>query len=206
MTIAEIIAAAKTEGGLDATDAQVQGWVNNRLRRLYAESLWRMQERSLGVTVAGTGRYAIPADVADIRRVTVGGTPYSAASTEELWNLRAGTQYLSGLGGVFAPGYDDTTDYIELWPVPDTAGQQIVALAAAVPADLTLSDTPAIPSDFHDLLVEGAIADGLARLDEHLQESDRWEARWTAGVERLRRRRNSRVGSGPQQIRVGRPA
>lgn len=192
------------EGGFDASEETVATWARDRYRRLLGESQWQRQEFSMGATVAGQARYPLSTFVVDVRKVRVGDAPYERASVEELWDVKYGTASFST--GVFVPGYSEleTLESIELYPVPTEGGDEITLLAAVLPVDLGLDTEPRIPRDFDHVIVEGCIADGLARVDERLPEADRWEGLFAAGVEKLRRRRNSRVGSGPTRIRVGR--
>lgn len=205
MLASELVAAVKSEGGFDVTDLQALGWVNQRYREAVATARWREASVSLGVTVIGQSVYALADRVVEVHAVKVGSAPYSRIGAQDLWYVRSGVRRLRGPGGIFAPSYDeDGAKGVDLQPVPDTAGVEITALAAVEPVDLTvLPDlTPIIPSDLHGGLIDGGIAIGLERLDERLQDAAVFKAKFDDMVERLRRRKNSRVGAGPVQIQI----
>lgn len=205
MTLRDIVQQARVEGGFDASEDTVKGWALDRYRRLVGESQWLREEVPLVATEEDPSRYTLESRVVDVRAIKVGSSPYRRVSVEDLWDLKAGTASL-GSTGVFAPGYSDmdTIEYVELYPQPVSSDGEAVALAAVLPTEIGMDDSPRIPRDFDHVIVEGTIADGLARIDERLPEADRWEGMFAAGIEKLRRRRNSRIGSGPTRIRVTR--
>jgi len=205
LTLREIVQQARGEGGFDASEETVKQWALDRYRRLVAESQWRRVEVNLSATVVGQAQYSLPDVVVDVRALKVGDSPYKRISVEELWDLKAGISSLA-VDGAFTSGYDVTevAESIEIYPVPETSGDVITALAAIWPADISLDTEPRIPRDFDHVIVEGVMADGLGRIDERLDQAAAWEGMFATGVEKLRRRRNSRVGSGPVRIRVGR--
>lgn len=209
MTLAELVARIVAQ--FDVDEALAKAWVNERHRLMVAMSQWRTSTRSLGTTVAGTKDYALPADVVDIRRIrTLDGTTvvsqYDRASTDQMWDLDDATSGVTtwGSGGLFSEDSDsDGASFIRLYPTPDTAGYTIQAMQALQPADLTADgDTPLIPLDLHRHLLDGCRADGYAENDDRTDLADYYEQRFSEGVELLRRRKNTRVGSGPQRVRA----
>jgi hypothetical protein len=97
---------------------------------------------------------------------------------------------------------------VELFPTPSVSGYTIVALAStsAVPMSAG-TDVPSVPEDFHQALVDGAIATGLRRIYERHDDADRYERSFSSpdgqgAVQLLKRRANSRVGSGPVRARI----
>ena len=205
-TAGEIVDAALREGGIDATPAQGLVWANDRYRRLVAGSKWRKLFRDIGPTVAGQSRYAIADDVVDVLSVRVASSaPYRLISIEELWELQSSASVRITSRGLFAPAFDDDTnaEAVELYPAPDAAGESITALLAVLPPALAADDTPQIPEDYHLTGIKaGVVADGLKLIDEQHSEASVWEQEFQDSIERLRRRRNSRVGRGPTAIRL----
>lgn len=61
---------------------------------------------------------------------------------------------------------------------------------------------PPFPTDFDQALVDGAVAMGLARMDERMDSASYFDSRFATAIGRLRRRRHGRVGRGPVPIRV----
>jgi hypothetical protein len=202
VTLQQLIDAVRTEGGFDVSPEQAKAWILQRYKAMVARAGWRMATVDVAMSVAGESQYTLSDDLVDVRRVLVGGTPYDLISAEEMFDLKSGRRFKTGVGGLFAPAWDaDAGKFVEVYPAPDTDGEAISALAAVEPPDIETMESPDIPVDLHEYLVDGAIAVGLARIDERLPEADRFEQRFEDGVEKLRRRRNTRVGSGPQAIR-----
>lgn len=202
----EIVDAALSEGGIDATQTQALAWANDRYRRLVAGAKWRKLFRNIGPTVAAQARYAVADDVVDVLSVRVAtSASYKLISIEELWELQSSESVRITSRGLFAPSFDDDTnaESVELYPTPDTAGLSITALVAVLPPTLGLTDTPQIPEDYHLTGIKaGVIADGLKLIDEQHAEGSVWEGEFQESIERLRRRRNSRIGRGPTPIRL----
>lgn len=211
-TAAELVAKVSAEGGFDTSSSNssaetLLGWVNEVYLEAAGEAKWVRVPRVLSPTVAGGTQYAIPGDVVDIRAVKVGDSrPYARMSTEELWEAQSGVRALApGTAGAFAPNFeDDSDDLVEVWP--PSAGVQIMALCAVLPAPLTISpaSTPRFPVDCHAGLADGAIAIGLERIYERPTQAAPFRARYEAMTQKLTRRANSRVGSGPVRAKIWR--
>jgi hypothetical protein len=206
----EMVTAVKREGGFDTQsasidDATILSWLNESYRRLVGESKWRKSTLELGPTVAGQGQYVVPSDVTDVAALQVAGSqPWLRVSQTDLWEITAGQRTFSG-PGVFAPDYKaDGTAVVELSPTPDTAGEAISALASVLPSALTTSpdSSPQVPVDFHQAIVDGAIGLGLHRIYERHDAAAPYDARLDAAVQKLERRANSLVGSGPMRAKI----
>jgi hypothetical protein len=208
MTFDDCVTAVLEQGGFDVTRSVAGGWVNEVHRKAVAEAEWQTRSLSLGETVAEQATYAIPDRVVDIvglYLVSEDGTPgdWRRISTTEMWDVKAGRLRVIREGGVFAPAFGDADEkLVELYPAPEQSGVQITALAAMVPAALSSGASPVIPEDMHGDLVDGAIALGLLRMDERADSAQVFEARFERMVAKLRRRKNSRVGSQPSRMRV----
>jgi hypothetical protein len=205
-TLGEIVDAALSEGGIDATPAQALVWGNDRYRRLVAGSKWLRLKRALGTTAAGQATYPLADDIVDVLSVRVAqSAPYRLITIDALWELQGGESFRATTRGLFAPAYDDDSqaESIELYPVPEMGGDTLTALVAVLPPALAATDTPQVPEDFHMTGIKaGVIADGLKLIDEQHQEGSVWEGEFQQAIEDLRRRRNSRVGRGPTPIRL----
>lgn len=202
-TLAEMRVQVKAEGGIDAPDATVDGWLNDRYRRLVTASKWRQSKVELGPTAAAQSTYEKPADVVDITTIWVDSAKYIPASVEEMVELQQNRAHLIDADGAFGDEYGpDGEELVELFPTPDTNDLTIIALAAVAPPVLEADEPPVVPDEFMHFIVEGAIADGLGRMDERLAEAADWEVKFQTGVELLEQRRNSLIGSGPIPIRM----
>lgn len=206
MNLAEIIQAV-ADAGFDTTagassSGQIQSWVNERYRRLVADTGWLREQVQLGTTATGVVQYPVAGDMTDVANVVVGGAPYQRISPRELVEVKAGIRVLLG-EPAFAPAYSASgAPYVELYPEP-AAGQAVLALVERIPATLTGTATPVLPIDFHDALVDGAIATGMRRVYKRYDDADRHELIFQDHVKRLQRRVNSRIGSGATQVRLG---
>lgn len=214
MILSELIAAVKNEGGFDTTtgavsDATITSWLNDALRELVAESQYAKAAVSFGATVAGQNLYPVPANVVDVKQINVGGSPYFRAGASDLFEARAYGGSIVGGYGAFAPGYDEAgIQTIDLFPTPDTDGVEITALAAIQATVLSAStDSPQVPEEFHQALVDKAIGTGLHRIYERHDDAAPYDRAFSdpagqGAVQKLRRRTNSRIGSGPMRIRM----
>lgn len=209
----EIVDAVVDEGGFDTSStgidrATVSGWVADRYRDLVVRARWRMAIQTIATTIAGEADYSLSDDVVEVDELKVNGTRYSAIGVEEMWDVDASLLGLKpGFGGVFAPTYDSTgATSIRLHPEPTTAGEDIDGLVVLQPVAFEDSSSfaLAIPADFHRKLARGAIADGLALIDERLQEASVYEQEWEATVDALSRRKRSRVAQPVTTLRVSR--
>lgn len=209
MQAPDLITAVLAEGGFDVTRAQALTWLNERLKQAVAESGWRRAQQQLGPIIAGQQTYAFDnVNVVTVEELEVGSSPYERAGERDLWDLQAGRRWVVGPGGVFVPSQDASgTVSIALWPIPTTqqAGQAITALVTLEPVVLTddPSVAPTIPLEFHEALISGAIATGLARIDGDLQGAQAWQQQFDDMVQKLIKRGNARIGgSRPVQIKI----
>jgi hypothetical protein len=216
MNLDSLIDAVINEGGFDTRTGAVsretvKGWINDRLRTLAAESGYLRSAVELGPSVADQAQYVVPDNVTDIRRLHVSGVPYFRDSIDRIFEARAfGGVMSNGYGGVFAPGFSTGGQHVvELWPTPSSTGLTISALCTVTATALDAgTDTPAVPEEFHPALKAGAIATGLRLIYERHDDADRWEREFSdagsgrGAVQLLKRRSNSRVGSGPMFARV----
>jgi hypothetical protein len=188
--------------GPEVPQATIVSFANARLGRMVAEADYRRKVASLGTTVSGTAAYNIASDVIDIRQAWIGSDLYERTSYDVVRDLVAGRRDLVGDGGVFAP-YDDSSGVpqIVFYPTPSTTGDTITAEESYQSSDLTYGSAAAtiLPSHLMSYLADGVLADVYdyqAREDM----ADKYESRFEAGIDKLRRYKNSRVGSGPGRI------
>lgn len=210
MTGKELVDAIINDGGFDVARTKVLAVAQQRLEEMVANAQWRLAERDLGPTVVGTFGYDLPADVSDVDSVVLrdasGDTWYERTGERTLLMLRAGRVSWGGQPA-FAPFYKaDGTPQVQLYPTPDTSGVSIVALTAGRPPAIQDDDTPegspAIPVDLHPYLRDGSVGVLYKLIEEAPDVAAAFEQQFVAGTELLRRRRNSRLGSGPVQMRV----
>lgn len=207
MTADEILAVIT--GQFDVTSATALQWLNEKHREAVAESRWRMEIVALATTVAGTAAYNVADSIIDVEGLYIdsgeGPAHYTRTGVRQLWELKSGRSVLRGSGGVFAPAYTSGgVKQVELYKAPTVSGQTISALAAVEPDELAAGAgaSPIIPSDLQSGLIAGALALGFLREDERPDLAGSQDQIFQAMVQTLRRRRNSRIGNGPQRIKV----
>ena len=171
-----------------------------------AESQWLTKTTDL--PVASETRYldAI-SNAVSLDALIVGASPYERSSAHKLDALYEDTGTWWPGGGLYADGAQEGSDApgaIQVFP-PVAAGQTVhLRYVADIPDPETNPEIP-FPDEFAQALVDGAIATGLARMDERFDSAGYFEARFVDSVGRLRRRRHGRVGRGYSAIRVFAP-
>lgn len=218
MLASEMVAAVKGQVGFDTSganvsDATVLSWLNAKYREFCARSKFLKVTGDLGPTVAGTAKYDIDAGIVEILALRVGDLEEAVrVGHEDMWALRAGTASLSGSSRVaYAPQFTSGGQaQVEIYPTPTEGsplsadGEAIEVLYVALPAALTTSPDaePVIPADFHEAIVQGAVAMGLERTDARFDLSAGFNAQFEAAIALCKRRATTRVGQGPTQFKV----
>jgi hypothetical protein len=201
MTWAEIVKAVKSEGGFDATDAQVQAWLLDRAQYLNAEAKFFKATIDFNGLVPGQGTYIVDPEVVDLEVVLGNGRPYEQVTAGQMDNIRAGI--VRADGPVCTLSYSDRgVPLLDILPVPTEEGTLTARAILPYPEPDWATDSPGFPVDFHKGLIDGAIAIGLSRIDERIADAQFFEAAFLSQVDRLRRRLNGRAGKGPVQIQV----
>lgn len=208
MTFRQMIDAVLIEHGFDLGEPTAKAWLNERYTTAVVRARWRLAELEVGVTVAGHSDYPLDATINELAFVYIGasGEPYIEASPVEMRRIIAGTNRVDGAAGAFSQAFDaNGNPVLRLTPVPATDGQTITGLVAKAPAALVDdTDEPAVPADIHKPITDGAIAIGLERDAERLQEAAYFTQSFETGVRELERRGKRRIsGGGPSTIRRG---
>lgn len=212
----EMVTAVLTQGGFDSTSSATSqavalSWLEARYQEMCAESGYTQAIRELGPTVVDQDEYALPESVTRVVGLRVGTSrPWTPVKLDDLWALSAGTARLEGgMIGAFAETWseetaDAGTEKVKLYPAPTEAALDVLAICVVSPPALSLSanTAPRVPTDFHEYIVDGAIAMGLRRDDSREDEAAPYEARFKDAIGRLGMRRRKRVGRGPIQGRV----
>lgn len=197
MNFVEMIDEVRRAGGMDVDIGQASNWLNSRYKKLCVQSDWSKQIVEIDTTAVDQARYTLPDSISEVHEARVAGEPLARIGARTLWDLDAQRVHQSTETGFIAPVFSTTGQaQIELFPVPTTAGQLIEVLATVEPDGLSGQQTPLVPHDFHKVIVEGAMADAFALLDENLQSADYYEQRFEKGISDLKLRQNRRVRSG----------
>jgi 8-oxo-dGTP pyrophosphatase MutT (NUDIX family) len=166
--VAELVQDVLVDGGFDTTEARVLRWLNVRHRQMVARAKCFRRTLELGPTVENQRDYAVPPEVVELTELVVAGNVYGEGRHADLALGAAGRLWISGNGGISTREDDASgSPKIALYPTPTASGEPITAQAVCLPPDLSVTDdtTLKVPANFQDSLVEGAIATGLARLE-----------------------------------------
>ncbi len=211
-TIAGLVEAVKEDGQFDASEAQVLRWLDERHRRMVAESKCYRQQLEIGKLVSGQALYVVPPTIIEIMQVTVGGYVYGAARHSDFAEGELGYIWLGGTGGI--AGRDDSgsgESLLRIFPAPSSTGgtpavgSAIMVYAAMQPPPLQAGQDSAIKvgDDYLSALVSGAIATGMLRMESRPDLAQPHETVFADGVAKLVRATNRRYrGTGPALIRV----
>lgn len=192
MTWADLIADVRAQ--IDTTADQAYRWLLDRARVMNAETDFLVAEATLA-GVDAQQEYSLPTDWVKVEAVVVNGTPYRRSTFAGMDAARCAASS--------RPIYSDAVGappVLAIWPPPSTGAAIVIRYVQDVPDNR--AGSPPFPADFHSALADGAIATGLARADERFDSAGYFEARFNDAIQRLRRRRHSRVGRGGVPIRL----
>lgn len=200
-----LVARLRGMTAVDATEARAR--INQAHRRMVVEGEWIKSRVTIGATQVGEPTYAIDPDIAQLLSVRVNGYRMEQEGADDLEDLNAHDAYVVGrTRGFFAADFSTAgLGQIRIYPTPTVAGQAITGRAIMLPPDLVNdADYPSLPADFHEDLVDGAMATVLLRDDERLSDAFALEERFRARIKELRGRGKRRIGSGPARIKLAR--
>ena len=168
--------------------------------RLAARSLARAQRRDGWLVIEDDARRRRPRRAllrpARGRRLGRGGARRRASRTSARrctrWT-RAGPGATGNTHGIYCDGLGQLPYRVQIHP---PHGAAAVRPLRASTSPTTARASPPFPTDFDQALVDGAVAIGLARMDERFDSASYFDARFQDAIGRLRRRRHARVGRG----------
>jgi ABC-type protease/lipase transport system fused ATPase/permease subunit len=194
ITWADLIVDVRAQIAVD--DDTAYAWLLDRARVLNGAAKWLLREDTTA-TVTDQTEYATPADALGIEAVVIGGTPYRRSTLTQMDTAVAGAQ----TSRIYADGVDAAGHaLVAIWPPASGGVSMVQRYLADVPDDRT--GAPPFPSDICSALADGAIATGLARMDERFDSAGYFEARFQDAIVRCRLRRNSHIGRGGVPIRL----
>lgn len=200
MTLAEAVSELEDLHDLDLTEAEAARLLNEAHREMCVRAEWTRKRIEFGPTVADQAAYALPDEVYRPLKVYVEGLPLTPSSEEEV--SRIGTDLRRVARGLWYIDHDTNGDQaIYVHPVPD-AGSALDALCVVYPAVLTDPDEFGVPFDFQRALINYARGVALGSTDDDLEHMGANIQAFEGEVERLRRHRNARTGSGPVRMRI----
>lgn len=180
------------------TDAQIGTELNQGYLELFraivdVEEDYFEEQKTLFNLGENSGFYSAPSDMVKFKQLRLA---YSTPSTEDDYVVCAsfdpsmtknvGTDEINTPES--NPIVDITNNYFKIRPIPDTAitnGGWIDYIAR--PSALTNSaDTPIVPEDYHDLIAIYA-ASKVSEKFENFNVADRYEQKFNAGIEKMKR-------------------
>ncbi len=195
-TAGELVAQVINRVGFDVSAAEGLALLSERHQTMCVRAELLKPIIELGVTVAGQADYALPSNVAAVRRVMIDGRKVRFVPEAESGDVCAGgwAVAVSATAG----------QSVRFAPAPSEAGLPVSALVILRPPPLEASDVPLVPEEFFRQLREGVSASLFAEDAEQAAVADRNEARFDTACEELRRQLRRARRSGPARIRVER--
>lgn len=189
------------------SEAEAKARLNQAHKRMVVEGEALKQSVAIAETVADQAVYELDPDIAQLLNVRIDGKRYVRKSVDEIEDLGASEAYSRGFPQrYFAPEFSGAgAGELRVYPTPTDTGLSITGRAVMLPPDLVNdTDYPSLPSDFHEDLIDGAMATVLLRDDERLSDAFALEERFRGRIKELHGRINRRIGSGPARIKLTR--
>jgi hypothetical protein len=189
------------------SQAEAEARINQAHRRWVADCEALKVGLEIGATVTGQDTYLLEQRVVSLRNLRVDGRRYERRSVDEVEDLKASDAYTVGAGnGFFAQNFTEGGLYeLLLWPAPAQDGLAITGRASVLPQDLVADlDFPDLPADFHEDLIDDALATTLRRDDERLADAQALDAQTAQRKRELSGRLTHRVGRGVARVRLTR--
>lgn len=200
---ADLVARLRAQSAMTEDEAKAR--INQAHKKMVVDGEAIKARVEIADTIASENAYPLDPDVAQLLSLRVNGRGYDRKSADEIDDLGSYDAYAVGYPvRYFAPEFSASGEgQVLIYPTPTQAGLAITGRAIMFPPDLVNdSDYPSLPADFHEDLVDGALATTLMRDDERLSDALTLEERFKQRTRELRGRMTRRVGSGPARIRV----
>lgn len=174
------------ESSAQIQDADIIRWINDALREI-AWSNDILQVRATAATVSNQAEYTLPTNVLRLRSVKYQGLPLKGISLQEadsiLGNYDDPLNVPTGIPTTFWV----FAQSLRLYPTPATGGGADLTLYyTRTPNDLvTLADTPDIPVQYHNRIVEYCLTQAY-ELDDNYNAAQIKASQFQNGLERSR--------------------
>jgi len=192
LTVQEIFTRVHRTFGDEAqaqlTQADIIRWINDAQREIAVNNN-ALQVKTTANSVAQQQSYSLPAGILRLHSVRYNGIAMESRTLEQMDEL------LGTMDQTVAQGYPTGTPQyyyvwagqINLYPAPDTAiANGLTIYYTREPAVVAnLSDTPELPDQYHNRIVEYCLARAY-ELDENLFAASMAEQKFSAGVAALK--------------------
>jgi hypothetical protein len=185
MLVSEIATRVKRqfgdEAGAQITDADIIRWVNDAMMEITRTNNL-LQISATAATTAGVAEYDLPVEILSLRSIKYKGLKLNGLNMEDFDAMLADS---TARGEPQA--YYVYARKVTLFPAPSANGTtDLKIFYNRKPTDVTVvGDTPEIPIQYHNRIVEYAIAQA-AELDDNLQQYAMKMGQFKEGVDNLR--------------------
>lgn len=186
MNVGEIALRVKRqfgdEAGAQITDADIIRWANDAQREVaFSNNL--LQTTATTAVVSGQDQYTLPPDMLTLRSVRYRGRQLTFMAQPEAAKLVGSDSVTTGE----PTHYSVFANKIDLYPTPTTADADDLQLYyTRQPAILTTTtDTPELPLQYHNRIVEYCIAQAY-ELDDNPESYQQKMRQFQEGVDRLK--------------------
>lgn len=202
-TLGEMTSELQNVQGLDVTDAEAAGYLNEAQAELCTQSGWTRANVELGPTISGQAAYALADQIFEPLDIYVDGGRYSNADESVVREIEAGTFRLRARAIWWLSSDASGAMHVSLYPTPSEA-LTLTATAVVYPDDMVdETDTPACPRNFNRGLIEYAQAISLGGSEDDMDRKQLHMDEFERQVIRLRQHRIRRSsGRNGAQIRV----
>lgn len=203
-TFADLQGYVNSLAGVDITDPERDGLLNEAHVELCVRSGWSKDTLDFGPTVLGQSLYVPPASFRqpadDV--VTVGGLDYKPADPQTVRSIRSGRLGLVE-DGVWWFDYEDAVRKLGISPV-SSADAAVQMLSVVTPAPMVEEDDePIVPWDFRTALVHWVRATALGFSEDNEDGQQAGFSEFERQVQRLTGLRiDIENGDGPIQVQV----
>ncbi len=157
-----------------ATDAEYLVWVDEAAQEACRRGRFLMAKKQISV-VANTSTYSLPSDTILVRRAKLSSEILPLQETSYLTLDEDVSGWESETGTPLEYFTDMETDKITLYPTPDANNTLDLVTITEHPAITQTTDTPLIPTRFHNSLVHWLCYRYFQRFDEDTNNEQRAE-------------------------------
>lgn len=172
MLVSDIISRVRRTIGdnnsVEVTDADIIRWINDGMREIILSSDL-LQTKAYTSPLANVSHYQLPTDILKTHSLKYKGVSLEFVSLEQAEKLFPNKDDASNYPSGTPTHYWIWGGELYLYPAPEITGSnEIVLYYNRMPVEVTAtSDTPEIPSTYHNRLVEYCMAQAY-ELDENL--------------------------------------
>lgn len=188
MTFGQIIQRVYDKLGLTAETTMVQRMVNEATQEVATAAPWRfLQEEANHLWTSGQAQYTVATSVSHVLQLHAStGWPLDLISQHLFKDLyrgdtsTAGYPYVAALNGMSTAGALS----FRVWPTPASNSTGTMRYLRRVATMTTDANEPEIPSEWHQLIVDGALS-RFANHEDH-EQLQAYRAQFDAELERMK--------------------